>query len=155
MEQYHSFRLSPSPTVQKSVVLGRAAVLFLSRHRKAAVVSACVFSLGLLGLSAVFSQKPIGRFGSYNMLGHDSGDAICFKNGLITNETCCGQVFVGTYERSSDGAWIWHYMIGKKKVFTNDFILQPGLFWLTCTELKAQTNTWRLPRRLFAPKEMD
>ena len=65
-------------------------------------------------------------------------------------------MYLGSYGRSSNGTWIWHYnKTGKKKRFTNDYILHPGLFWLTCTDATAPTNTWRFPRRLFAPKEFD
>lgn len=155
MTPYRSLRLSPSPTIQKSVMLGRATMMFLSRHRKAAIVSACLLGLTLVGLSAVFSQKPIGRFGSYKMLPHAGDDVFYFTNGLVSHETCCGQRLLGSYERSSDGTWIWRYEVGQKKVYTNEFVLEPGLFWMTCTDIKSPTNTWRLPRRLFAPKEMD
>jgi hypothetical protein len=129
---------------------------FTPRFRKAAVVSAGVIILTVAGLSAVLNQKPVGCFSSYKMIPHDSGDVFRFTNGLVSHETCCGQMYLGGYGRSSNGTWIWHYnKTGKKKVFTNDYILHPGLFWLTCTDATAPTNTWRFPRRLFAPKEFD
>lgn len=133
----------------------REAMKLTPRFRKIAAISVGVVGLAITGLSVIFSLRPVGCFGSYKMLRHDPGDVLRFTNGVVLQETCCGQMDLGTYARSSDGTWIWYYSTGRKKVYTNEFILRPGLFWLTCTEVQTPTNTWRLPRRLFAPKEMD
>ena len=124
-----------------------------SRACKVAAISASAVCVVLFALSAVFQQRPIGLFGSYKMLPHESGDVLRFTNGVVSHETCCGQEFLGSYKRLPDRTWMWHYSTGKKKVYTNYFVLKPGLFWLTCIDAKEPTNTWRLPRRLFPPKE--
>jgi hypothetical protein len=102
----------------------------------------------------VCSQKPIGYFGCSKLLPHDGTDVLHLTKGIATWETCCGDQIVGTYSRSADGLWIWRCVLGKTKPETNEFILQPGLFSLTCIQRNSPTNVFRFPRRLSAPKEI-
>ena len=85
---------------------------------------------------------------------HDSEDVLTFSNGVVTWETCCGDTPVGTIERLPDGAWAWHLVMGKKKPTTNELVLRPGLFSLSCNETSSPTNVYRLKRRLSAPKKI-
>jgi hypothetical protein len=124
----------------------------LSRKRKVVFISVLTAALVLVVLSALFRQRPLGKFASYKMMLHDTGDVLRFTNGMVSWETCCGQQFVGNYEKSQHGEWIWHMRLsmGKKKPpLTNDYILGPGLIWLTCKDASAPTNNWRLRRSLF------
>ncbi len=129
---------------------------FSKHHFKISAAGLAGLGLAVLALSVVYSREPRGYFGSYKMLPHDSGDVLHFTNGVVSWESCCGQEFLGTYTRSPEGAWLWHYSKkGGKKVYTNEFILRPSLLWLACTETKAPTNTWRFPRRLIPPSAID
>lgn len=121
--------------------------------KRAAILSLCVVGLALVVLSALCGQRPIGYFGCYKLLPHASTDVLHFTNGIAILETCCGDETVGTYGRSSDGSWIWLCVMGKKKPVTNEFVLRPGLFSITCIQRSEPTNIFRLPRRLSAPKE--
>src|SRR6478736_3391264 len=100
--------------------------------KRVAIISLCVVCLALVVLSALCSQRPMGYFGCYKLLPHASTDVLHFTNGIAIWETCCGDDPVDTYSRSSDGSWIWLCVTGNKKQVTNEFVLRPGLFSITC-----------------------
>ncbi len=127
---------------------------FSPRAKRIVLASVSGSVLLLAVLSALCSLQPVGYFGSYKMLPHESGDVLQFRSGRVTWKTCCGTTPQGTYERLKDGTWAWHFVWGRKRPETNEVILQPGLFAITCIERSNPTNRFRLPRRLFAPKEI-
>jgi hypothetical protein len=57
--------------------------------------------------------------------------------------TCHGESRMGTYSRSN-GMWIWH-------IRGRDWMVQPGIFSLTCRELANPTNVFYGGRKFSKP----
>jgi len=126
------------------------------RKWKIGIGSLCAVGMAVAVGSIACRRAPFGHFDSTTLMGlHDSEDVLTFSNGVVTWETCCGDTPVGSCERLPDGNWAWHLVMGKKKRTTNELVLQPGLFWLSCYETNTPTNIYRLRRKLSAPKEAE
>lgn len=124
------------------------------RKWKIGIGSLCAVGVAVAVGSIVCSRAPFGHFDSTILMGrHDSEDVLTFSNGIVTWETCCGDQPVGSCERLPDGTWAWHLVMGKKKQTTNEIVVQPGLFWLSCYETSTPTKIYKLRRRLSAPKD--
>jgi len=125
------------------------------RKWKIGIASLCAVGVAVVVGSITWSPSLFGHFDSTTLMGlHDSEDVLTFSNDVVTWETCCGDTAVGNCEPLPDGTWAWHLVMGKTKPTTNEFVLNPGLFYLRCYETSTPTKVYRLRRRLSAPKEI-
>jgi hypothetical protein len=98
----------------------------------------------LLLVSAVLRSTPVGRYAAFPLTRHDDGDRFTFWSGVVKWNPGCNDDDLrrdSTYQRASGGPWVWDR--GNTK-----FILRPGIFSMSVSELNNPTNTVALKRHL-------
>lgn len=111
-----------------------------------------VLTVLIVGASALcwkLRAEPGGEFHSYPIVPHDSCDLLTFSNGIVTWHTCCGDESWGSYQRETDGRWVWTWPHRGKKPSTNYYVIQPGAFTVTCTDTQSPFSSFTLRRRVF------
>ena len=89
-------------------------------------------------------REPIGFFDAHPILGyHDTGDVLEFRTGGVTYHTWCGSSPLGSFGKDA-GRWVW-------RVPGSRWMLNPGPFAVTCTDLDLPTNRFVLIRRFWRP----
>ena len=113
-------------------------------------VAAAILLVGIVCFAfAQLRAAPTGRYHSYSIFPHDSCDVLTFSNGTVTLQTCCGDESWGSYQRAADGRWVWTWRHGGKKPTTNTYIIEPGVFTISCTDTQSPSSSFTLRRRLF------
>ena len=94
-------------------------------------------------------SEPTGYVASYDFFPHSSNDVLIFSRGTVTLHTCCGDESFGTYSRSPDGRWIWHYT-RESQPRAVDIRVRSHLFSISLELPDNPSVTLSLRRRVFA-----
>lgn len=100
------------------------------------------YVLALVGLRS----EPSGYVASYSIFPLDGNDVLDFSRGTVTLRTRWGDKPCGTYSRSPDGAWIWHFSYGTK---LKAMLVQSRPFSMSFTDTDDPSNRFTLRRRVF------
>jgi hypothetical protein len=111
----------------------------------AGVVIAAVVAYGVALID--LGDEPRGYVASYSLLPHAEDDVLNFYQGKVSHQTCCGDSDWGTYERASDGSWIWN--VRDKGGEVMDFRVHSGPFSMTFTATQGEMEPFTLRRRAF------
>ena len=118
------------------------------------MIGSAVYFLLLAGDSGT----PVGMYSSYEFFPHDKADVVEFKGGVVTNRTCCGDSNWGSYDKNSEGVWIWKYsgpvlVKGTTSLHPDPeplyFILHRNRFSLTIEREDGSSAPLQMGRRLF------
>jgi len=108
-----------------------------------------IIAAGYFGAVIGFRSEPSGCVASYDFFPHSSNDVLIFSHGTVTLHTCCGDESFGTYARSADGKWIWHYT-REAQPRSADIRIRAHFFSISLERPDDPSVTLSLRRRVFA-----
>jgi hypothetical protein len=112
-------------------------------------LSALILGTACAAMCLKLLREPSGYVSSFSLFPHSGLDVANFYDGKVTLETCCGDQNWGTYEKTANGSWVWTMRNGERGPTVGIYRVEPGLFWMTFTDLNVSHQPFTLRRRAF------